>query len=729
MRRLRFVLCVLTCVLLFVSINFAQQVPTTSVPNLIRYNGALPEAKSAAALSPKTVSVTFAIYRQQEGGAPLWLETQSVSSDALGNYSVLLGVTDVAGLPADLFAQDEQRWLGVQVQGESEQARVLLASVPYALKSHDADTLGGLPASAFLQASASGGANGAQEVASPSGPALPPGAVIGGDGLANYIPIWRTFSYLQSSVIYQDPTTTNIGIGTTTPGATLDVAGNVKITGSGHGLTFADNSTQTTAELQGPAGPAGPQGPQGPQGQTGATGPQGPSGPIGPQGPQGDQGPAGSNGTNGQGFDFRNSFDDGTNYNAYDVVTYNGSTYDATVAIPSGGGTPDQNSNWALMAQVGSQGQQGSQGPAGPAGPQGPQGQTGATGPQGPQGATGPQGPQGDQGPAGSNGTNGQGFDFRNSFDEGTNYNAYDVVTYNGSTYDATAAIPAGGGTPDQNPKWAVMAQVGAQGQTGAAGAQGPQGAQGAAGPQGPQGDQGPQGIPGNMNPGSPYYIQNGTSQQTSTSFNIDGSGTVGGTLAGNAVNSGTNYQISGSPVLATSADTADVFVGVTAGQSASGDEYNTFIGTSAGSSVTSGTRNTFLGTYSGDGLTTGGSNTFLGMDGGYKITAGSYNIMIGAESGTNLTQGSSDIFIGSGGVTASENNTIRIGTPGTNDGQQDAVYIAGINGNTISSGSPVYIDATGRLGTGSGSASGVTSFNGRSGAVVPQSGDYKFLS
>jgi len=37
--------------------------------------------------------------------------------------------------------------------GEAEQPRVLMASVPYALKSVDAETLGGKPASAYLLAS------------------------------------------------------------------------------------------------------------------------------------------------------------------------------------------------------------------------------------------------------------------------------------------------------------------------------------------------------------------------------------------------------------------------------------------------------------------------------------------------------------------------------------------------------------------------------------------------
>src|SRR5205814_3645913 len=42
---------------------------------------------------------------------------------------------------------------------------------------------------------------------------------------------------------------------------------------------------------------------------------------------------------------------------------------------------------------------------------------------------------------------------------------------------------------------------------------------------------------------GNPSYVQNSTSQQANTSFNIAGNGTVGGMLSGNTVNAATEYN------------------------------------------------------------------------------------------------------------------------------------------------------------------------------------------
>jgi hypothetical protein len=119
-----------------------------AVPRLVRFSGVLKDA--AGKPTHGVEDVTFSLYGIEAGGEPLWFETQTVEADALGRYTVLLGAMHPDGLPIDLFASGEARWLGVSVGKLPEQPRVLLVAVPYALKAADADTLGGKPVTAFV---------------------------------------------------------------------------------------------------------------------------------------------------------------------------------------------------------------------------------------------------------------------------------------------------------------------------------------------------------------------------------------------------------------------------------------------------------------------------------------------------------------------------------------------------------------------------------------------------
>jgi len=121
-----------------------------AVPPLVSYGGVLKDASGKVLTS--LAGVTFLIYKDEEGGAPLWLETQNVYPDKTGHYTVQLGSTSAHGLPFDMFQTGEARWLAVQVAGEAEQVRVQLVAVPYAMKAGDAQTIGGLPPSAFVLA-------------------------------------------------------------------------------------------------------------------------------------------------------------------------------------------------------------------------------------------------------------------------------------------------------------------------------------------------------------------------------------------------------------------------------------------------------------------------------------------------------------------------------------------------------------------------------------------------
>jgi len=228
----------IACFLCLVAVASAQQTQSaaiTAVPRLVRFAGSFHAPVNQPA---GPVGATFAIYGQQEGGTPLWTEDRNVEPDANGNYTVLLGSASNEGVPVELFTAGESRWLQVKfyVPGEVDLPRVLLVSVPYALKAGDADTLGGKPASAYALA---GSSMVVQPEASSSAvqPARPVAAVavattaavapaVAATGTANYIAMFTDATGdVGSSVMYQNAT--SIGINTTTTLDVLDVAGSI----------------------------------------------------------------------------------------------------------------------------------------------------------------------------------------------------------------------------------------------------------------------------------------------------------------------------------------------------------------------------------------------------------------------------------------------------------------------------------------------------------------------
>lgn len=111
---------------------------------------------------------------------------------------------------------------------------------------------------------------------------------------------------------------------------------------------------------------------------------------------------------------------------------------------------------------------------------------------------------------------------------------------------------------------------------------------------------------------------------------------------------------------------------------------------------------NTALGFDSGRSLTTSVNNTCIGYDSLNGPTTGSYNSCLGYSAGSSLaTSDSNNILIRNVG-TGGDNNTIRIGTQGTGNGQQDTTFIAGIQGVTPAGGNDgmVIVDTNGQLGS-----------------------------
>ena len=166
-----------------------QNVASTDsvVPGMVKFAGTLTDINHKPLTG--TIGVTFSLYKEQTGGVPLWTETQNVEADKNGRYSVLLGSTSGHGIPLDAFIAGEARWLGVEPSGQSEQSRVMLASVPYAMKAHDAETINGLPASAFVLAGPRPAASGAENgTATNPSAAAAAAATITGSGTAGFLP-------------------------------------------------------------------------------------------------------------------------------------------------------------------------------------------------------------------------------------------------------------------------------------------------------------------------------------------------------------------------------------------------------------------------------------------------------------------------------------------------------------------------------------------------------------
>ena len=196
------------------------------VPQLLSYTGV------AANRAGDAVEATFRVYAAAQGGEPLWQETQRVQVDREGKFPVLLGAATQGGLPQSLFAAGDGQWLAVSIEQSEEQPRVKLASVAYAMKAADAETLGGAPAASFVTQSQLAAA--AAALTAQAAQRILPDTTPSGAGSANYLAYWTGSATLGDSAIYQGGTAAAplLGINSATPATTLDVNGSATIRGT-----------------------------------------------------------------------------------------------------------------------------------------------------------------------------------------------------------------------------------------------------------------------------------------------------------------------------------------------------------------------------------------------------------------------------------------------------------------------------------------------------------------
>ncbi|MEO8650123.1 MAG: hypothetical protein ABI539_13240, partial [Acidobacteriota bacterium] len=163
----------------------------------------------------------------------------------------------------------------------------------------------------------------------------------------------------------------------------------------------------------------------------------------------------------------------------------------------------------------------------------------------------------------------------------------------------------------------------------------------------------------------SPNYVQNTTTQQ-SANFNVNGNGTVGGTLSANTINTSTQLNIGGIRFVSRGSipsgfntfvgeesgtvnlGTANAFYGSFSGQANLGGANNAFFGYSSGNTNTSGSNNAFFGRQSGEANTSGNNNSFFGRGSGNVNMTGSYNSFFGHTAGLQNTSGTNNTAIGS---------------------------------------------------------------------------------
>ena len=175
---------------------------------------------------------------------------------------------------------------------------------------------------------------------------------------------------------------------------------------------------------------------------------------------------------------------------------------------------------------------------------------------------------------------------------------------------------------------------------------------------------------------GSTDYIQNRTTQQALSNFNVSGDGTAGGTLNANTVNATTQFNIAGRRIL--TGTLVNTFAGDASGFANTSGGDNSFFGRSSGFSNTTGVGNSFFGAQAGGTNVAGDSNSFFGTSAGLLTTAGP-NSFFGTGSGISNSSGINNSFFG-----RAAGNANTTGNQNTFIGESGKTNVSGGNNTTI---------------------------------------------
>ena len=171
----------------------------------------------------------------------------------------------------------------------------------------------------------------------------------------------------------------------------------------------------------------------------------------------------------------------------------------------------------------------------------------------------------------------------------------------------------------------------------------------------------------GSLPANSGNYIQNSTSVQGSSNFNITGTGAA-------TFFDAFEYKIGGARILS-SGGSGNTIAGLGSGPSNLGSDnsifgrnaafsnfsgsFNSFFGTNASTQNTSGDNNSFFGYFVAPSNTTGSYNSFFGRLTGQGNISGSHNTLIGDHSNVELSNLTYATAIGSDSVVSNSNSVV----------------------------------------------------------------------